>query len=243
MHSLTVCLHEPLARYAAAPRSSEAVRWRRVLRALNAAAVPRRPAADGARLLRQCQRAAAALRAPGLRAQAAQWLLESHMLLGRPLPADVCEWPPDDRLRAQRLTLCLNCDATPPPHAWRWLAGVAAGSADVPAERWQQVWREFCAAAQSGQHGPALGVRRNQPLCCLAGTPLATVRCGWLAHWEHPAVRAFFRTAWSRTRRSGREPASHLEDIWWQRVRAAFPRLRAERHVPLPGSAMHLDIY
>ncbi|MCX7846775.1 MAG: hypothetical protein N2595_01910, partial [bacterium] len=49
--------------------------------------------------------------------------------------------------------------------------------------------------------------------------------------------------AWERARRSGRETVSALEEEWWERVRKAFPRLRVERHVRLPGTRLHLDVY
>lgn len=233
---------EPLVRYAVAPRREEAQRWMRVVRSVHAAST-RRAGAEQARLVRGWVRAAACLRAPGLRAQAAQWLLEWRALTGRVTDEHVGAWPPDDRLRAQQLLVCVNVGLTPPVEAWRWLAGIKQDTAAANADAWRGVWQEFCAVARDARMGGALGVRREQLLCWLAGTPAAAVRRGLLVSWEHPAVRAFFRAAWERWKRSGREVASRVEDMWWQRVRAAFPRLRVERHVPLPESGMHLDIY
>jgi len=233
---------EPLARYGGAPRREEVQRWLRVMRSVAAAGV-RRGGAERERVEREWERAVACVRAPGLRAQAAQWLLEWRALGGRGKSEDVGEWPPDDRLRAQQLLVCVNYGLTPPVEAWRWLAGVGGGRAGVEGEAWENVWREFCVAVREGGRNVEASVRQEQPVCWLAGTPLAEVRRGVIVMWGHAVVRAFFRTAWEGTRRSGREVSSRVEEEWWQRVRAAFPRLRVERHVPLPHSRMHLDIY
>ena len=233
---------EALAHYAGAPRREEGQRWLRVMRSVAAAGV-RRGGAERARIEREWERAVACVRAPGLRAQAAQWLLEWRALAGRAGQGDVGEWPPDDRLRAQQMLVCVNYGLRPPVEAWRWLAGVKQSAAEIDEGVWEEVWREFCTAVQEGGREVEASVRRGQPVCWLTGTPLAEVRCGVIVMWGHAEVRAFFRTAWERTRRSGREVTSRVEEEWWRRVRAAFPRLRVERHVPLPRSRMHLDIY
>ncbi|MCX7846741.1 MAG: hypothetical protein N2595_01735, partial [bacterium] len=195
---------EPLVRYGVVTGGEEERRWERVVRRLERAWLGR---VDRMRVraVRVCRAVAAEVQSAQLRAQLTQWVLEWLVIVGEAEQRDVGEWPPDDRLRARQLLVCMNAGFTPPWEAWGWLAGASkvlggrkppgAGSA-----AWEGVWREFCALARDECAGAELGVLREQPLCWLAGTPLAEIRRGILVNWNHAAVRAYFRAAWERAR-------------------------------------------
>lgn len=233
---------EPLARYEVVRDEAEGRRWERVEHWIGLAW---RARAEGARARaeRAWARAARALQHAGLRAQAQQWWLEWRLVEGRARDEDVGEWPPDDRLRARQLLACGNAGVTPAVEAWGWLVGRRVETNSVDSAAWRTVWGSFCAELRQGSQRWLDCVRHEQPICWLAGTPAATIRTGVFVEWGSESVRAYFRTAWERWRRTGREVVSRVEEEWWLRVRTAFPRLRVERHVPLPGTSMHLDIY
>ena len=105
-------------------------------------------------------------------------------------------------------------------------------------DAWSRTWKDFCATMRGGARR-ACAV----PYCALVGTRMADTLDAVLPNWTGDNVRAFFRCAWTRCRRTGRETASRLEDDWWRMVRGVFPGSEPERHAPLPGGGMHLDVF
>ncbi|NLF40692.1 hypothetical protein GX586_14710 [bacterium] len=163
---------------------------------------------------------------------------EWQWLEGADRPDPPLVWPEAGHERARLLLLCVNSGWTPPIEAWRRLAGVGTGAAGLSLEPWNTAWRRFVALAQC-----APPFARRVPLTWMRGTPLAVTRESLYIEWDMPVVRAYFSVEIGKCRPSGRETASCFEDRWWAQLRDAFPGMAAERHVPLPGSALHLDVY
>jgi len=149
-------------------------------------------------------------------------------------------WPRAEWARRRYLLIALNAGLTPPMAAWPWLAGDAAVHGSP--RRWQDVWRAFRDALQLRQwHELTV---RSAPVCLLSATPLANCRTLRIVDWGSAAVQTYFRTAGCERRATPcAARASPAEDVWWRRMRRAFPALRPQRHVPLPASRMHMDVF
>jgi hypothetical protein len=177
---------------------------------------------------------------PHSRAQARLWYCEWRIAQGLGLDAVATQWPDDENLRARLLTAVLNAGAAAPFGAWRWLAGTAVRGADA-ASRWAEVWAEFQSGVETVRECEE--IRRAVPFCWLAGTPGARAGQVTLVAWRSAAIRAIFRQAWERSRRTGREKSSRLEEKWYACVCDAFPSLPPVRHALLAAGGMHVDMY
>ena len=56
-------------------------------------------------------------------------------------------------------------------------------------------------------------------------------------------INSYFRVMWQQSKRTGKEKVSGLENRWWLRLKKEFPKKKILRHVQLPSSRMHLDIF
>jgi len=58
-----------------------------------------------------------------------------------------------------------------------------------------------------------------------------------------PAVKTYFKVEWDKSRATGRESVSLLEEKWWKFAKKLMPGKRLLRHIKLPECEMHLDIF
>lgn len=143
-------------------------------------------------------------------------------------------WPEDTRTRLQLLTFCSNSGNTPPLRAWSWLA-----DKEIPRNKtryWQEIWEEFC--AECG-HNESQIVHTGVNVCVVPGMPGALCKSGMCIQWTGAGIQGYFRMVAD----ADKIQHSALEEMWWEHVREAFPGERILRHVPLPSSRMHIDIY
>ena len=188
-------------------------------------------------LKRLCRRVANMPARERLWQLAYEWQWQRCPAAGRPELA----WPSNPGARRRLLHLCVNSGWLPPAAAWPWIAHAPERQRAADTEAWGAVWQEFLDLIRRPPAVP--WAARDVALVWLNGTPLAAMRSGAVVQWDHQAVRLFFSLALGNLRRTGREAVSRFEEEWWQRLSTAFPRLRAVRHMALPASQMHLDVF
>ncbi len=115
------------------------------------------------------------------------------------------------------LSAYLNSGRTPPLRYWPLLFGSKIKISDEYKKVWKAVWKEYRDIALS------------KPDMELSS--------------ENKAVCSYFWVMWQQSKRTGREPVSSFENQWWKRLKKEFPKMKILRHVPLPKSRMHLDIF
>lgn len=144
------------------------------------------------------------------------------------------DWPTDETTQRHLLAFCMISAYLPPFAAWEHIAG------QTPSrhlrERWPELWMAFRRLCLSDS---CLYAHSNVPITCVPGMPHAPRIHGPCVQWDAPTVRAYFRMAQCHTKNA----SSALEEHWWRCLREAFPSERLVRHVVVPHSQMHVDIY
>jgi len=143
-------------------------------------------------------------------------------------------WSENIGIETEILAFCFASGQLPPGEAWEWLAGQKI--TERKKKYWQEVWQDFCATSL---HLSSRVVNTGVQICIVPGMPNATCIKGASAQWRSAGIHGYFRVA----AKMKKIRHSALEDKWWEHVRNAFPNERILRHVPLPSTRMHIDIY
>ena len=112
----------------------------------------------------------------------------------------------------------------PPIEFWRVIACRHNTATLPPREKWKKVWKEFVKIYWS-----------DKVTVYFSGSSKKQLNL--------PAIKAYFRVEWDKSRRTGRESISVLEEKWWRLASTIMPNIRILRHIKLPESGMHLDIF
>ncbi|MCK5851397.1 hypothetical protein KAH27_00075 [bacterium] len=112
----------------------------------------------------------------------------------------------------------------PPIEFWRLFACRNNTAILPPNEKWEKVWKEFVKIYRS-----------DNVTIYFSGSSKKQLNL--------PAIKAYFRVEWDKSRRTGRESISALEEKWWRLAGAIMPKILMLRHIKLPESGMHLDIF
>jgi hypothetical protein len=116
----------------------------------------------------------------------------------------------------------LGKSKTPPVKFWKLFADKNEAVRLPQREKWEHVWKEFVKIYNSNKF----------LIYNLSKTQL-----------NLPAVKAYFKVEWDKSRLTGRESISSLEERWWKFAKKLMPGKRLLRHINLPECGMHLDIF
>ncbi len=115
------------------------------------------------------------------------------------------------------LSAYLSSKRTPPFKYWPLLFDSKIKISDEYKKDWKTVWKGFRSYALAN---PDLELTSKSKVVC-----------------------SYFWVMWQQTKRTGKESVSGFENKWWRRLKKEFPKKKMLRHVPLPKSRMHLDIF
>lgn len=116
----------------------------------------------------------------------------------------------------------LDKSKTPPSKYWKLFADKSIAAKTPPQKEWKRVWKEFIKIYHSNE--TTIFNSSNQKL-------------------NLPSIKSYFKVEWNKSRRTGRESTSVLEEKWWKFAKKLLPGKRLLRHINLPGCGMHLDIF
>jgi len=122
------------------------------------------------------------------------------------------------------LLMRLKKTKVPPIEYWRLFACRHNTATLPPHEKWEKVWKEFVKIYRSDNVAIYFSGSSKKQL-------------------NLPAIKSYFRVEWDKSRRTGRESISALEEKWWGLAETIMPNIRILRHIKLPESGMHLDIF
>ena len=111
---------------------------------------------------------------------------------------------------------------TPPIKLWKLLADKNSRARVPPLKSWKRTWKEFIQIYNSNE---------------------TAIHNSSKKHLNLPAVKTYFKVEWNKSQRTGRETVSVLEEKWWQFAGKIMPGMKILRHISLPESGMHLDIF
>ncbi len=115
------------------------------------------------------------------------------------------------------LSAYLNSNRVPPMEYWPFLFDSNIKMSSEYKEVWKSIWKGFKYQVLSN---PDLQL-----------------------NLKNKAVCSYFRVMWQQSKRTGKEKISGLENKWWLMLKKEFPKKKILRHVQLPSSRMHLDIF
>ena len=116
-----------------------------------------------------------------------------------------------------KLPVYLNSNRVPPLEYWPFLFDSNIKISQDYKEVWKSVWKGFKTHVLSTPN-LKLNLKSN-------------------------IINSYFRVMWQQARRTGKEKVSGLENKWWLIFKKEFPKKKILRHVQLPSSRMHLDIF
>ncbi len=120
------------------------------------------------------------------------------------------------------LFLWLKRSKTPPVKYWKLFAD-KGHAAPIPARKeWKRVWEEFVKVLKSNR---------------------TTIYNSSENRLNLTLIKFYFNVEWDKSRRTGREAISELEEKWWKFAVKLIPNAKILRHIKLPRSGMHLDIF
>ena len=121
------------------------------------------------------------------------------------------------KFSAAKLPVYLNSNRVPPLEYWSFLFGSNIKISNEYKPVWKSVWKGFKTHVLSNPN-----LKLNQ---------------------KSNIINSYFRVMWLQSKRTGKEKVSGLEDRWWKKLKKEFPKKKILRHIQLPTSRMHLDIF
>ncbi len=121
------------------------------------------------------------------------------------------------KFAAANLSAYLRSNRVPPLEYWPFLFDSNIKISQDYKDIWKSVWKGFKAYILSNPN-LKLNLKTN-------------------------GINSYFRVMWQQSKRTGKEKVSGLENRWWLIFKKEFPKKKILRHVQLPSTRMHLDIF